>query len=148
MANNVDVLMASQYTYWNYTEIVIQEANKTTDSLFQSILLINDIFNTFPLSSGLQNIELIVYGTIAGITCLLLVSMLCFMKWNMIGCRYCLYFFGFILFFACLGAFGLWLFFGFSSAVAYSGCNYFDSSVSTPAAFASIYISIQTVYKN
>jgi hypothetical protein len=53
------------------------------------------------------------------------------------GCRYCLYFFGFLLFFAALTAFGLWLFFGMSAAVSYSGCNYFDSSVATPSAFSS-----------
>ena len=34
IANGVDTVMLSQYTYWNYTEVVIIEANKTSKSLF------------------------------------------------------------------------------------------------------------------
>lgn len=97
----------------------------------------NDITKTVPMSSKVQYIEFIFYGIIAGVTVLLLLSMLCFMKWDMMNCRYCLYFFGFILFLGTVSAFALWLVFGFSSAVAYSGCNYLDQSVSNPTSFAS-----------
>ena len=50
-------------------------------------------------------------------------------------CRYFLYIFGFFLFFVTLGCFLLWVLMSFTSVISYSGCNYFENTISSPTQF-------------
>jgi hypothetical protein len=144
MAASVDSIVGNSGNYSNYTSRIISDANRTSDSLFQSQLLINDIFSSVPFSPALQNLELIVYGVIGGLVSLLLVAMLCFLKWDKMGCRHFIYLFGFFLFLAALFCFGCGILLGFTSALSYSGCHYLDHALSDPAALTSSFQKLGT----
>lgn len=68
---------------------------------------------------------------------LLLFSQLCLLKWSRMWCRHFIYILGFFLFFATLAVLAVSLILALASAVSYSGCNYFNQSISSPHNFES-----------
>ena len=145
MASGVDAFLATQPNHTAITNQIISDSNRTSDGLFQNLLMINDMTKTFPLPQLTKYAELALYGGICLLVTILLIAQCCFMLGKCMKCRHCIYILGFFIFFTALACFGIWVIFGFLTPVAYSGCNYFDTSIKNPSSFQSTNISIQIV---